>query len=172
MQFFQQTVCDQVDWTKEPIRHLRRSQQLNTFHIFDYPGWMDCKARVEYFRSASLGLMTEHHTSAMLTQQFTNRLHNTFSYITYNNILTQQLRTHRTVNQLFLMLDVSREKALEDTLNLLRGQPRSVLLKPLKAKMGSSEGEMGEDQGGITAGFFREVIKQAFQPCSGESVSV
>lgn len=67
----------------------------------------------------------------------------------------------------YLVLDVSREHTLEETLNQLWGQERRMLLKPLKVKMGLEAGEVGLDQGGVTYEFFRVVLSEAFKPGTG-----
>jgi hypothetical protein len=67
----------------------------------------------------------------------------------------------------FLVLNVPREGALEQTLNQLWGLEERLLLKPLKVKMGLQGGEVGLDQGGVTYEFFRVVLSEAFKPDTG-----
>ena len=68
----------------------------------------------------------------------------------------------------YLVLDVSREQPLKDTLDQLWRQERKTLLKPLKVKLGQQEGEVGLDHGGVTYEFFRVVIGEAFAPDYGK----
>ena len=68
----------------------------------------------------------------------------------------------------YLVLDVSREEPLKDTLDQLWRQERKMLLKPLKVKLGQQEGEVGLDHGGVTYEFFRIVLSEAFAAEYGE----
>ena len=84
--------------------------------------------------------------------------------ITYQSRLRDILK--RTLSD-YLVLDVSREHALEETLNQIWRQERRCLMKPLKVRLGMQEGEVGLDHGGITYEFFRVVLGQAFNQETG-----
>ena len=68
----------------------------------------------------------------------------------------------------YLLLDIRRESILEDAMNQLWRREPSELMKPLKVRMGMSEGEEGVDLGGVQQEFFRLAIAEALDPQYGE----
>jgi len=69
----------------------------------------------------------------------------------------------------FLVLDIRRDHLLEDAFDQLWGREHRELLRPLKVKIGSreGEGEEGVDHGGVSQEFFRLIWAQAFDPDMG-----
>lgn len=83
----------------------------------------------------------------------------------YLYIIKKRLKV--TLND-YLILDVTREQPLKDTLDQLWKQEKANLLKPLKVKLGQQEGEVGLDHGGVTYEFFRVILGEAFAPDYGK----
>ena len=73
----------------------------------------------------------------------------------------------RTSTSKYLILDIRRENILEDAMNQLWRRESSELMKPLKIRMGMSEGEEGVDLGGVQQEFFRLAITEALDPKYG-----
>jgi len=67
----------------------------------------------------------------------------------------------------YLSLSVGRSSMMHDSFNQLLGREKRELMLPLKVKIGSGEGEEGQDQGGITHEFFQLVLAEAFEPDRG-----
>jgi hypothetical protein len=67
----------------------------------------------------------------------------------------------------FLVLDVSRTDPLKDTFDQLWGLEKRHFLKPLKVKLGHSEGEQGLDQGGVSLELFQVILTDVLDPDNG-----
>jgi hypothetical protein len=87
----------------------------------------------------------------------------------FNDRYNEMIRTRLHASFIdYLDIQVSRENALEETLNRLWRLEKRMLLKPLKVKVGMDQGEEGSDQGGVTCEFFRLVLSEAFKADNGE----
>ncbi|XP_063982429.1 probable E3 ubiquitin-protein ligase HERC4 [Diachasmimorpha longicaudata] len=74
------------------------------------------------------------------------------------------INNHTVTIQQFLMLNVSRENLVADTLRELSAQESSDLKKPLKVKF---FGEEAEDAGGVKKEFFMLLLKEILDPKYG-----
>jgi hypothetical protein len=88
--------------------------------------------------------------------------------------LGQDYNSNRLLNKLrkplntYLVVETRRDHVLEDALNQLWRREKRELLRPLKVRLGTSEGEEGVDHGGIQLEFFRLVMAEALRPEYGE----
>ncbi|KAF3044320.1 hypothetical protein E8E12_007644 [Didymella heteroderae] len=144
----------------DPVRYLDWKAQPNTLHLLQYPELHPTDYLVKFFRVINLSSMMaqyDHtqHTHQMM-RQFDPVLREPYLYI-----IKKRLKV--TMND-YLILDVTREQPLKDTLDQLWKQERTNLLKPLKIKLGQQEGEVGLDHGGVTYEFFRVILSEAFAP--------
>jgi hypothetical protein len=162
--FYMPLLHDRLDGVKEPAEFLKREDEPNFFHLFQYPFLFPPDYLVGYFRTINFTTMFQHHERTERTVHLQRHL-DPFLRPIYRSQLGNLLKV--TLSD-YLVLDVSRERALEETLNQLWGLERRFLLKPLKVKLGTEEGEVGLDHGGITYEFFRVVLEQAFKPDTGE----
>jgi hypothetical protein len=155
---------ERLDAVEEPIRFLSWEAQPNTFHILEYAALFPKEYLVKYFRTINF-------TSMMTQYDQTTRMHQLqgllekFLQEPQNWLVRNMMKV--TLSD-YLILNVSREEPLEDTLNQLWGLEKRMLLKPLKVKMGQHEGEIGADHGGVTYEFFRVVLSEAFKPDHGK----
>lgn len=148
----------------EPAAFLAWKNKPNTFHILQYSFLFSAQHLVAYFRTINFSEMMKHYDHTMRTQQMKASL-KMFLREPYWWVIKNRMKV--TLSE-YLVLDVSREEPLKDTLDQLWGQDKRMLLKPLKVKMGHGEGEIGVDHGGITYEFFRVILSDAFQPHHGK----
>ncbi|CAN9132792.1 unnamed protein product [Alternaria alternata] len=154
---------ERIDTVNEPINYLTWEHHPNTLHIFEYPCLFSKQHLVAYFRTINFTEMMKQYDHTMRTHQMQRSLEMFLQEPYWWEI---KRRTKVTLSD-YLVLDVSREEPLKDTLDQLWGQDKRMLLKPLKVKMGHKEGEVGLDHGGVTYEFFRVVLSEAFRPENG-----
>ncbi|KAI4909875.1 uncharacterized protein J4E92_010491 [Alternaria infectoria] len=162
---FEMPILDErIDTVNEPINYLTWEHHPNTLHVFEYPCLFSAQHLVAYFRTINFTEMMKQYDHTMRTHQMQKSLE-MFLKEPYWWIIKRKIKT--TLSE-YLVLDVSREEPLKDTLDQLWGMDKRMLLKPLKVKMGHNEGEVGADHGGVTYEFFRVVLSEAFRPENGE----
>jgi len=162
---FEMPILDErIDTVNEPINYLTWEHHPNTLHIFEYPCLFSAQHLVAYFRTINFTEMMKQYDHTMRTHQMQKSLE-MFLKEPYWWIIKRKMKT--TLSE-YLVLDVSREEPLKDTLDQLWGMDKRMLLKPLKVKMGHNEGEVGADHGGVTYEFFRVVLSEAFRPENGK----
>ncbi|KAI1513750.1 HECT-domain containing protein [Pyrenophora tritici-repentis] len=154
---------ERLDTVTEPVKFLSWKNQPNKLHLLQYPFFFLPRQLVGYFRIINFTEMMKHYDHTLHTTHMRRSLglfHGQF----HVDVLADRLNV--TLSEQ-LILDVSRENPLKDTLDQLWGQDKRMLLKPLKVRMGREEGEVGQDHGGVTYEFFRVVLGEAFQPENG-----
>ncbi|KAI8935447.1 hypothetical protein NX059_008020 [Plenodomus lindquistii] len=155
---------EKLDQINEPSRFINWVPTLNELHIFQYPSLFSTHQLVTYFRTINFTTMFAQYDHTIRTQSLQNSL-DIFLKGPVERLLSSQMKTTLS-DRLFLA--ISRENALEDTLDLLWGQERRMLLKPLKVKIGTeSAGDYGTDMGGVTNEYFSLVLQEAFKPDNG-----
>jgi hypothetical protein len=162
--FFMPFFNERINTTEDPAKFLDWKDQPNTLHIFQYPHLFPVEYVVAYFRTINL-------TSMMAQYDHTQRVYQmqrTLEAILREPYLFTIKHRLKVTLQDYLVLDVSREEPLTDTLDQIWGQEKKMLLKPLKVKMGEEEGEVGLDHGGVSSEFFRVVLSEAFRPDNGK----
>lgn len=157
---------EHMNAVEDPVAYLGWQAQPNTLHLLQYPELHPTDYLVKFFRVINLSSMMaqyDHtqHTHQMM-RQFDPVLREPYLYI-----IKKRLKV--TLND-YLILDVTREQPLKDTLDQLWKQERVNLLKPLKVKLGQQEGEVGLDHGGVTYEFFRVILGEAFATDYGKQV--
>jgi hypothetical protein len=155
---------EHLDAIEEPMKYLSWEEQPNTFHILDYATLFPKQYLVNYFRTINFTSMMTQYDQTTRTHQMQGLLEK-FLRDPHNWLIRNRMKI--TLSD-YLVLNVSREQPLKDTLNQLWGLEKRMLLKPLKIKMGQHEGEIGADHGGVTYEFFRVVLSEAFKPDHGE----
>ncbi|XPS69623.1 hypothetical protein M3J09_001885 [Ascochyta lentis] len=147
----------------DPVKFLDWKLQPNVLHILQYPELHPTDYLVRFFRTINLTSMVAQYDHTQHVQQMLRTL-DVVLREPYLYMIKHRLKV--TLND-YLVLDVSREEPLKDTLDQLWRQERKMLLKPLKVKLGQHEGEVGLDHGGVTYEFFRVVLSEAFAPDYG-----
>ncbi|EUC49153.1 hypothetical protein COCMIDRAFT_85459 [Bipolaris oryzae ATCC 44560] len=154
---------ERLNAVSEPAAFVAWKKKPNTLHILQYTCLFSAQHLVAYFRTINFSEMMKHYDHTMRTQQMQASL-KIFLREPYWWVIKSRLKV--TLSE-YLVLDVSREDPLKDTLDQLWGQDKRMLLKPLKVKMGHGEGEIGVDHGGVTYEFFRVILSEAFKPQHG-----
>ncbi|EMD68276.1 hypothetical protein COCSADRAFT_80909 [Bipolaris sorokiniana ND90Pr] len=154
---------ERLNAVSEPAAFVAWKEKPNTLHILQYTCLFSAQHLVAYFRTINFSEMMKHYDHTMRTQQMQASL-KIFLREPYWWVIKSRLKV--TLSE-YLVLDVSREDPLKDTLDQLWGQDKRMLLKPLKVKMGHGEGEIGVDHGGVTYEFFRVILSEAFKPQHG-----
>jgi len=155
---------ERLDTVEEPLKYLAWEEQPNTLHILDYPMLFPTDYLVRYFRTINFTSMMAQYDQTTRTHQLQRSL---AIFLTAPHTWLVSTRMKVTLSD-YLILNVSRENTLKDTLDQLWGLEKRMLLKPLKVKMGQHEGEFGADHGGVTYEFLRVVLSEAFQPDHGK----
>ena len=155
---------ERMDTVQEPLKFLRWEDQPNSLHILQYPMLFPTEYLVRYFRTINFTSMMAQYDQTTRTNQLSRSLE---MFLRHTHMWVLRNRMEITMTD-YLVLNVSREDPLMDTLDQLWGLEKRILLKPLKVKMGQHEGEFGADHGGVTYEFFRVVLSEAFKPDHGK----
>jgi hypothetical protein len=158
-------INERLDTVEEPVKFLHWEETPNTLHVFQYSSLFSARHLVAYFRTINFTEMMKQYDSTMRTTQMQRSL-DMFLREPYEFLIKSKMKV--TLSE-YLVLNVSRENPLKDTLDQLWGIDERMLLKPLKVKMGHEEGEVGLDHGGVTYEFFRVILSEAFKPDNGKS---
>lgn len=159
---------ERLNAVSEPAAFVAWKEKPNTLHILQYTCLFSAQHLVAYFRTINFSEMMKHYDHTMRNQQMQASL-KIFLREPYWWVIKSRLKV--TLSE-YLVLDVSREDPLKDTLDQLWGQDKRMLLKPLKVKMGYGEGEIGVDHGGVTYEFFRVILSEAFKPQHGKYMRI
>lgn len=119
-------------------------QVTTTFHLCDFPFIFDVAAK-------TLLLQTDQHL------QMQQAVHNAQSQVTFMDYLMGNVHD-------FLLLNVTRENLVADTIREIRNYTRKDYKKPLKVKFC---GEEAEDAGGVRKEFFMLLLREILDPKYG-----
>lgn len=155
---------ERLDNVQEPVSFLDWEERPNSFHIFQYPCLFPPRYLVGYFRMINFTKMFEQLGLANRAAYMQTRM-DVYLREPYWWLIRSRLKLLLSD---YFVLEVSRQNALQDSLDQIWGQQKRLLLKPLKVKLGMQEGEVGLDQGGVTYEYFRLVLSEAFKPDTGE----
>jgi hypothetical protein len=154
---------ERMDNVENPLKFLTWEEQPNTLHILQHPMLFPAEYLVRYFRTVNFTSMMTQYDQTTRTHQMQRSLE---MFLQDPHLWLIRNRMGVTLSE-YLILNVSREAPLKDTLDQLWGLEKRMLLKPLKVKMGQDEGELGADHGGVTYEFFRVVLSEALKPDHG-----
>jgi hypothetical protein len=131
-------------------------------HLLDYSFLLPPSDVVVYFRSINFSSMTEAYESTIVVERLIRQMRFT-EHETENpgDALRQRLNV---ATRAFLVLEVSREKPLEDTLDQLWKREKREMLRPLKVRIGKEINEEGIDQGGVQQELFRLIMAEVLNP--------
>jgi len=156
---------ERIDRLQAPIEFIKYRKRPNSIHIMQFPIFFLQDSVVGFFRTINFNRMFNEYEKSFGITHFRNR----WDYIIRGPQHWLGVMHHLNLTMMnYLVLDVSRQDILKETLDQLWGQQRRKLLKPLKVKIGQDEGEGGLDHGGVTYEFFRLALSEAFQPEKGE----
>ena len=158
-------LSERLDPMEMPVDWLNRLPSNNkTIHLLSYPFLFPPSALVTYFRAVNHSTMSKYYESAMTTTRHVTQT--AFGSIQVNEEV-YVLSRMKTSMSTYLVVVVSREHVLTDTLNQLWRREKRELMRPLKVQMGMDEGEEGVDHGGVQQEFFRVAMAEALSPSYG-----
>lgn len=156
---------EELDSIQTPLDYLKHRERPNSFHILQHPILFSQDTLVGYFRAINFNRMFKQFRKTAQVTNFQSRWEQIVNNPRHWNVAEDQLGV---VLAEYLVLDVSRQSPLEETLDQLWGQEKRKLMKPLKVRIGILDGEVGLDQGGVTYEFFRLILNEAFTPDNGK----
>ncbi|KAL5418340.1 hypothetical protein PMIN03_001062 [Paraphaeosphaeria minitans] len=155
---------EEIDCIQAPLDYLKYKERPNSFNILQHHMFFTQDALVGYFRAINFNRMFKQFQKSARITNFQSRWDQIVSNPRHWNVAMDHLEVSLAEH---LVLDVTRQNPLEETLDELWGQEKRKLLKPLKVRIGILEGEVGLDQGGVTYEFFRLILNEAFEPEHG-----
>ena len=75
-------------------------------------------------------------------------------------------RTQHEMTRVFVM-NIGRESLLEDAMERIWRSSKEELKRPLKVRLGTEQGEEGDDLGGVQQEFFALIFNEALNPDYG-----
>ena len=157
---------EELDSIQAPLEFLKYKERPNSFHILQHSILFAQDTLVGYFRAINFNRMFKQFRKTAQITQFQSRWDQLVSNPRHWNLIEERLGV---VLAEYLVLDVTLQDPLVETIDQLWGQQKRKILKPLKVRIGILEGEVGLDQGGVTYEFFRLIMNEAFKPDTGRS---
>jgi hypothetical protein len=143
-----------------PAEWLASSSNSKTVRVLSYPFLFPPKTLVSYFRALNYAKMSAMVEGAMTLDKLISEM----IVVDPDRALGDwnlRSRLKTALSHLFV-LKIRRENVLTDALDQLWRRERRELLRPLKVRIGTEEGELGVDHGGVQQEFFRVAIAEAF----------
>lgn len=150
---------DMYEMTKSWVQHIPNDKQS---HILSWPAIFVKELQWEFFRTACYIRMQNawcHATFAMFVR---------LKMIPHPDLKTERYLDRRTKLLVanYLVIRVSRENLLMDAYDQLWQREEQELQKPLRVRIGSDEGEIGHDLGGVQVEFFNLLCQELLVPDS------
>lgn len=158
-------IGDSFDEINMPIQWLDfRADNVQT-HMLSYSFLFEPHRLVTYFRAINSMIMKKAHETASAVLRNAQQALRGMPINIYGSdeILTE---TRPNMAQ-FFVLTIRRDNILQDAMNQIWRRQRQELMRPLKVRLGITEGEDGLDHGGVQAEFFRMVFAEALDPKYG-----
>lgn len=122
-----------------------------TRHIFSFPAMFKSTARFEFFRTCCHLRMRRSVKEATFATNARRKILHQSSTDMDESYLDRRMKI---VQRHYLVLDVRRDTLLSDALNQVWQREHRELFKPLRIRLGSDNGEIGHDLGGVQVEFF------------------
>ena len=154
-----------------PVQWISGTTNRDMVHLLSYPFLFPTATLVSYFRAINHNEMAKAFQSGQVNAEMLKRLNYEDVKGSNGRGAIRLLDRLRTSTSKYLILDIHRENILEDAIDQLWRREPGELMKPLKIRMGVTEGEEGVDLGGVQQEFFRLAIAEALDPKYGECLS-
>ena len=151
-----------------PVQWVNGSTDRDSVHLLSYPFLFPPAILVSYFRAINHNAMTKAFQLAQVNTRMLTRLNYEDTSEKNGRGAIRLFERLRTSTSKYLILDIRRESILEDAMDQLWRREPGELMRPLKIRMGMTEGEEGVDLGGVQQEFFRLAIAEALDPKYGE----
>lgn len=157
MGFSMPVVSDRVD-ASYMVQSYIDLPEPKSGHLFDFGFLFDFSRKCFYFRTLNHLRMRKADSDAQKAYAIRSRAFGA------TGLGKPQLRGQlRSLEEHYLLLNVSRGNVLQDAFDQLWQRQRSELLRPLRVRLGEiDEFEVGHDLGGVQIEFFNLVCKELF----------
>lgn len=167
-EFWTQVFVERFDPFDMPMQWLDFRSDNKTVHLLSYSFLFPPETVVTYFRAINYSRMTKITEGATLTKRAYNEFVTSApSYeipVARSETLQQRLGIAGLPR---FVMEVRRDNILKDAINQIWRRQKRELLKPLKVRIGTDEGEEGVDSGGVQQELFRVLFGQALDPSYG-----
>ena len=151
-----------IDFMDAPVQWLAFKPDNKRTHLLEFPWLFPTSAIVTFFRAISYSSMFNAFASSISISTMVQRLL-MLAGAAHRSLLDRLAKATTS----YLVLEIRRERILEDALDQLWRRQKRELHRPLKIRMGIDEGEEGVDLGGVQQEFFRLALGQALDPDYG-----
>ena len=131
-------------------------------HLFDFPFLFKPSDHIEYFRTINYTKMNAAADAALARANLFLRV----SSIDVPRQMDTMNRTQHEMTRVFVM-NIGRESLLEDAIDNIWRSKEEELKRPLKVRLGTEQGEEGDDLGGVQQEFFALIFSEALNPDYG-----
>lgn len=163
--FWIQALVQRFDPFDMPMEWLAFRPDNKTVHILSYSFLFPPETVVTYFRAINYSRMMKTTEGAMLTKRSYSEFIMSYGIpVPRRDRLEQRLEI---ASQPRFVITVRRDDVLTEAINQIWRRQKRELLRPLKVRMGTDEGEEGVDSGGVQQELFRVLFGQALDPSYG-----
>jgi hypothetical protein len=154
-----------LDALDMPMEWLAFRPDNKTVHLLSYSFLFPPETVVAYFRAINYSRMMKTSEGKLLTKRtYGEFIASGRVPVTRRERLEQRLEIPGAWR---FVIEVRRDNVLTDAINQIWRRPAHELLRPLKVRMGTDEGEEGVDSGGVQQELFRILFGQALDPSYG-----
>jgi hypothetical protein len=154
-----------LDALDMPMEWLAFRPDNKTVHLLSYSFLFPPETVVAYFRAINYSRMMKTTEGKLLTKRtYVEFIASGRVPVTRRDRLEHRLEIPGTWR---FVIEVHRDNVLTDAINQIWRRPAHELLRPLKVRMGTDEGEEGVDSGGVQQELFRVLFGQALDPSYG-----
>ena len=154
-----------LDALDTPLEWLAFRPDNKTVHLLSYSFLFPPETVVAYFRAINYSRMMKTTEGKLLTKRtYGEFIASGRVPVTGRERLEQRLEIPGPWR---FVIEVRRDNVLTDAINQIWRRPAHELLRPLKVRMGTDEGEEGVDSGGVQQELFRVLFGQALDPSYG-----
>jgi hypothetical protein len=154
-----------LDALDMPMEWLAFRPDNKTVHLLSYSFLFPPETVVAYFRAINYSRMMKTTEGKLLTKRtYDEFVESGWVPVTRRERLERGLEVPGPWR---FVIEVRRDNVLTDAIDQIWRRPAHELLKPLKVRMGTGEGEEGVDSGGVQQELFRVLFGQALDPSYG-----
>ena len=145
--FYTPFLVERLDLMETAKQWIANHVDSSSVHLLSYSFLFPPTYLLSYFRAANHAAMFKAYESSFLFNRVLTEM--TFTRSQSGPSATRNRERLDKILKGFFVLEVSRSNILTDALNQIWKRERCEMLKPLRVRIGSQEGEEGEDHGGV-----------------------
>lgn len=163
--FYTPFLSERLDVMEMPPEWIESAEDEALVHLLSFHFLFTPSVLVNYFRAINYAAMHEAFEKADMAQYLVRRMSFTDPRTGRGAIrLRDRLRIAQSQ---YLVLEVRRDDILTGAMDQLWRRQKCELMRPLRVEIGMTEGEEGQDHGGVQQEFFRIAIAEAMDPKYG-----